>query len=298
VTATVTGKRKNFAELAGAGPMEITGSARPSRVPLHRVAPNPLNPRDDLGDVSDLAESMRKVGQLQAATVVSLGAYLAVHPEQAEAVGDVDYVTVMGSRRRLAAAMAGLSSLDIMIKDELAVDAVTLLKAATLENIDRRNFDPIEEGRAIQRMVEEVGTGTAVAEQFGKTPGWVSQRLSLLKLAPEMQRLVRSGEVPVRDARRLAGLPHDEQLARWRAEQEALRALDTQPPAGTPVGSTVDSGAGRPRPKYVSLTTVSPDLKGQVQARAKAMGVDVRELVEEALTTWLASHPTSVDGKR
>lgn len=238
------GRRVNLAQLAAqpvldaAVPQLLAApSARMLQVPLHAVAANPVNPREDVGDLADL-ESMRTAGQLQPCAVVTKAAFLAIYPDHGGHLGSADYVVVAGSRRRLAAEKFGLATLDIVVKDVLATDRATFYGASVSENIDRRNFDPLEEARAVEHLAQECGSGTKAGEILGKSKGWVSQRIALLKLSPDMQRLLRSGDLPIRDARRLAALPGDEQLTAWEQERAAFTAVN----AGVAASSDKDTG--------------------------------------------------------
>lgn len=230
------GKRIDLSQLATQAvldapvPQLLEVSARLTSVPLRAVAANPVNPRENIGDLSDL-ESMRTVGQLQPCAVVTRSAFLVIYPEHADEIGTSEYVVVAGSRRRLAAEQFGMTALDIVVRDMLATDRATFYGASVSENIDRRNFDVLEEARAVQRLAEESGSGTRAGEILGKTKGWVSQRLALLKLSAEMQTLLRAGELPIRDARRLAQLPEAEQLPAWESER-TFTAVNTQDGGG------------------------------------------------------------------
>lgn len=223
-------------------PQLLETPARMVQVPLRAVAPNPINPRTADGDLSDL-ESMRSIGQLQPCAVVTRAAFLAIYPEYAEQLGSADYVVVAGSRRRLAAEKFGLAMLDIVVQDVLATDRATFYGAAVTENIDRLNFDPIEEAHAVQHLVGECGSGVRAAEMLGKSKGWVSQRLALLKLSPDMQALLRAGDLPVRDARRLAALPAEDQLTTWEQER-TFTAVNTQPSPAASDGGHADTETG------------------------------------------------------
>lgn len=228
------GRRINLAQLAEQPVLDApvpqllaAPVARMVQVPLQAVAANPINPRADVSDLSDL-DSMRTMGQLQPCAVVTKAAFLAVYPEHGTHLGPADYVVVAGSRRRLAAEKYGLATLDIVIRDVLAADRATFYGASVSENIDRRNLDPLEEARAVEHLARECGSGTKAGEMLGKSKGWVSQRLALLKLSPAMQALLRSGDLLIRDARSLASLPESEQLPAWE-QQRAFTAVNAEP---------------------------------------------------------------------
>ena len=249
------GRRVNLAQLAAQPVLDAPVPrlpdvpARMTSVPLRAVAANPVNPREDLGGLADL-ESMRAVGQLQPCAVVTRAAFLMIYSEHADAIGSAGYVVVAGSRRRLAAEEFGLSTLDIVVRDTLAVDRATFYGASVSENIDRRNFDALEEARAVEHLVHECGSGIKAGEMLGKSKGWVSQRLALLKLSPEMQGLLRAGDLPIRDARRLAALPEPEQLTTWEQER-AFTAVNVPAKPGPDDGpgrDPSDNPTGRPDP--------------------------------------------------
>jgi hypothetical protein len=76
-------------------------------------------------------------------------------------------------------------------------------------------------------MVAEFGSADAAANKLGRSKGWVSQRRALLKLAPELQAALRAGDLAVRQARSLARVPLEEQVAAWQAAQNPEPAPTT-----------------------------------------------------------------------
>ncbi|WP_375486264.1 ParB/RepB/Spo0J family partition protein [uncultured Mycobacterium sp.] len=214
------GQRTSLASLAGAvgehSPVDQPNSGHPSRsVPLSELTANPHNPRDDVGNLDDLA-SIADI-QLQPAVVVSRGAYQRLYPEEEISTR---WVVINGCRRLAAAHKYGRGDLEIIVKDEIARDRATLITAAISENIDRTDFDVLEEARAVEELVRECGSGDAAAARLRKTKGWVSQRRALLSLAPELQVALRQGEMAIRVARSIARLPTEEQVAAWLAAQQ------------------------------------------------------------------------------
>jgi ParB family transcriptional regulator, chromosome partitioning protein len=216
------GKRTSLAALAGdvgdhsAVDEPAAGPARSA--PLEQLSANPRNPREDLGDLADLASIADM--QLQPAVVVTAEAYRALYPEDPIATR---YVVINGCRRLAAAHKYGCTTLDIVVNDAVARDRITLISAAITENVDRQDFDVIEEARAVEALVIECGRADVAGQRLHRTEGWVSQRRALLQLAPELQRALRRGELAIREARALARVPLEQQVARWRA------TLDKQP---------------------------------------------------------------------
>jgi len=251
---TVAGRRINLADLADEPPLEearvpsfADSAAHTSRV--DQVAANPLNTRDisaQSAKITDIAESIRLHGQLQPCAVVTRSAFLSIFPEHDVTIGQVAFVQVTGGRRRAAILEAGLSTIDITVKNELAESRAKFISATAAENIDREDYDPVEEARAVQMLVTECGTGKAAAERLNRTPPWVTQRLNLLKLAPPLQAALRTGEIPLREVRDLHKLTAEEQLAAltaWRdnlqpAQLTAVNSADTDTDTGTASAKT------------------------------------------------------------
>ena len=208
---------------------EATGVAPPPRVlPLAVLAPNPRNPREGVGDLEQLRSLTQT--QLQPCLVVSRAAYLRLWPQDAEQLGAAArYVVVNGCRRYAAALHFGMTELEVTVKEEVADTRESLLAAAIQENIDRQDFDLLEEAKAVEAMVLACeGSSTNAAVRLNRTKGWVSQRRALLELSDQMRAALRAGELPVRDARRLARVPRADQYAVWRREVEAAKARRAQ----------------------------------------------------------------------
>ena len=123
--------------------------------PLSELTPNPRNPRDDLGDLSDLASIADM--QLQPAVVVTKAAYLRLYPDDTITAR---YVVVNGCRRLAAAHKYGRTDLAVVVNDEIARDRITLISASIAENVDRQDFDVIEEAKAVEALVRSAAAPT------------------------------------------------------------------------------------------------------------------------------------------
>lgn len=266
--------------------VDTRADGRLYRVPLSRLAANLVNPRTDFGtedQLIDLGKSLAR-RQNQPCPVVSRGAYLKLWPDHDDRIGDVDYVLVSGERRYRAATAVGLTTLDCVVNDDFAADRKTFMEAVVSENVDRQNFDPVEEAYAVQALVSEFGSNRAVAQHFERVDGWVTQRVLLTHLAPEMQKLVRDKSMPLEAARRLGKLARDngwdagQQAVWWEEEQDrraaasAARAAARKAPKSPPVPAepvaTIPAAAAlapvprlepAPAPPAPSFTAVKPD---------------------------------------
>ncbi|MFF2411821.1 ParB/RepB/Spo0J family partition protein [Streptomyces sp. NPDC058092] len=192
------------------------------------LVPTRFNPRRNFGTEEDLKEFglVLKRRQLQPAVVVSRSAYLNLWPDESEAVGSAQYVIGNGERRFRASRAIGLTTLEVVHKEDVAKTRADFLDAVLSENNDREDLDPIERALGIETMVSELGGADKVAEHYRKSKGWVSQQRKLLKLTPELQALVSSGELPIRVGREIAGLPGGEQAAAW--ADETVRRQETK----------------------------------------------------------------------
>ncbi|NEV92486.1 ParB/RepB/Spo0J family partition protein [Streptomyces tendae] len=204
--------------------MNGEGKRPPASVPLAELAHNPFNPRDEYTDIEETAESLRTRGQVQPVTVARRAAFLRAHPDQEELLGTAEYVVIDGNRRLKAAIAAGLAELRIDVNDDLAATAADILESALIANVHRVDVPPLDQAKAIQQLVDVHGSQGKVAKRLGKTPAWVSQRLALLELTPDLQSAVEAGELKVEPARRIGRLPKAQQAP---AAQEAMAASKT-----------------------------------------------------------------------
>ncbi|MBF6137826.1 ParB/RepB/Spo0J family partition protein [Nocardia otitidiscaviarum] len=189
---------------------------RALEIALKDLVANPLNPRE-IVKVDDLA-SIAEI-QLQPVLIVDREAFLKLWPELESELGSAKYVVINGCRRLQAAHEFGRTTLEVVIKNEVAASRATLRAASLRENVQRENLDVLDEAKGVQALVADCeGNGAAAGRQLGKTKMWVSQRLALLKLTPELQAKLRAGELAVREARELGRVPAEEQVARWEAQ--------------------------------------------------------------------------------
>jgi ParB family chromosome partitioning protein len=266
---------------------------RADNVPVAQVAANPLNSRDvdaRPDKVTQLGHSIAEHGQLQPSAVVTRAAFLAIFPEFEERIGHARWVQITGARRRAAILERGLSTIDIVVKDDRAQSRTAFLAATTAENLDREDLDPIEEARAVQHLLDEFGTVRAVATHMSRSPGWVTQRTNLLKLAPEVQAALRVDDDNETDVRRLplrdVRTWHEfdparqlEALEQWRKKQgpaaAAGESATDKPTATTPVRLSRTAAAIR------RLGGTPVEIAASL--RAEMASDDLRALAEELL---------------
>ena len=135
---------------------------------VENILPHPDNPRKDLGDLSELAASIKENGVLQNLTVVRSG-----HPKQ-----DV-YTCIIGHRRLAAAKIAGLSTVPCVITEMSEVDQV---KTMLMENMQRSDLTITEQADGFQMMLDLGADVDEIAVQSGFSKTTIHHRLQLREL--------------------------------------------------------------------------------------------------------------------
>ncbi|MFE9468767.1 ParB/RepB/Spo0J family partition protein [Streptomyces virginiae] len=255
VTQPMSSRAAAFARFSGQDAEATEQPARPAegmRLAVDSLAHNPYNPREELQDIEDLADSLAARGLIQPVAVVTRQAFLTAHPDHEQSIGDAAYVVVDGNRRLAAAVMAGLDDLPAHLDDSLAEDADTLLENALVAAVHNKDLEPIEQARALQKLVAKHGSQRQVAKALHKSSGWVTQRLALLKLTPELQQAVEAKTLPVEVARQVGQLPQQQQQG---AAEEALASR----------AAAKSRRKSEPAPDDGAYAVSTPPRDGQVQ---------------------------------
>ena len=210
---------RGLADLLGQSasrPAPAAGTAEPAAAPVtvgEELAKLPLDllqrgkyqPRVDMRPetLQELADSIKAQGVVQPIVVRPInvpGAATGNGP----APSPQHYEIIAGERRWRAAQMAGLAEIPAVIRripDEAAI------AVALIENIQRENLNPLEEARALERLINEFAlTHQQAAEAVGRSRAGVSNLLRLLELAPEVSERVEKREIEMGHARALLAL--------------------------------------------------------------------------------------------
>ncbi|WP_329295556.1 ParB/RepB/Spo0J family partition protein [Streptomyces sp. NBC_01455] len=240
VTQPMSSRAASFAAFAGQAPAAPAGPSplQTPSVPIDQLAANPYNPRVTFAAIEEMADSVTNKGIIQPLTVVTRDAFLAAHPDHTQDLAAAQYVVVDGNRRLAGAKLAGLDVVPVHIDDALAHDADTLLETALTAAVQHEDLEPLDEAKALERLVEVHGSQRAVARALGKSSGWVTQRLALLKLTPELKQAVEDKTLPVKIARTVGQLPEQQQQS---AAEDALaqraKAKTQKPRSAYPVST-------------------------------------------------------------
>lgn len=184
-------------------------------VPVDRIRANPYQPRTDFeeGALSDLVESIRANGLLQP---------LVVRPTEE------GWEVVAGERRLRALRKLGWARAPVVVR-ELSDEQMLVL--ALVENLQRENLSPIEEGEGYRELMEAFDlTQSQVAKRVGKDRSTVANILRLLELDDEVKQMVGAGALSAGHARAILGLDGSEaqiELAREVVEGDlSVRATE------------------------------------------------------------------------
>ncbi len=170
---------------------------------ISKIHPNPWQPRRDFDEESlrALAASIKEKGLIQPITV-----------RNRENDGSFEYELVTGERRLRAAEMAGLTVIPSIIAS-YADD--NMAEMALIENLQREDLNPIEEGEAYQSLIDTYALSVNdMAERVGKSRSYVANILRLMGLADEVKAMLREKKLTIGQARPLLALESaEEQIA-------------------------------------------------------------------------------------
>jgi ParB family chromosome partitioning protein len=174
-----------------------------ARLPLDLLQKGKYQPRIDMRPetLQELADSIKAQGVIQP---------IVVRPVGTPGVGESQrYEIIAGERRWRAAQMAGLNEIPAVIRhipDEAAI------AVALIENIQRENLNPLEEARALERLISEFElTHQEAADAVGRSRSGVTNLLRLLELAPEVCDRVERREIEMGHARAIGALANRKQ---------------------------------------------------------------------------------------
>ncbi|QND54056.1 ParB/RepB/Spo0J family partition protein [Phyllobacterium sp. 628] len=171
------------------------------QIPIEFVTRNPRNPRRLFteGDLEDLTQSIREHGIVQPVVV-----------RPAKDLPD-RFELIAGERRWRAAQRAGLTTIPVIIRE---VDDRVALELAIIENVQRADLNPIEEGMGYQLLIDDHDyTQADLAQVIGKSRSHVANTLRLLKLPEPVRDMITNGALSAGHARTLITAENPNALA-------------------------------------------------------------------------------------
>ncbi len=204
---------------------ETIKSALVNEIPIAQIEVNPYQPRTEFDEESlkELSESIRQYGIIQPITV--------------RKIDEDRYQLISGERRLRASILLNLETIPAYIRQ---ANDQEMLEMALVENIHRKDLDPIEIALSYQRLIEECNlTQEQLSERVGKNRSTIANFLRLLKLPDEIQLGLRQNKISVGHARALINIEDTDtqrmiyqQIIRYdfsvRKVEDIVRELNTE----------------------------------------------------------------------
>src|SRR5690349_20479351 len=146
--------------------------------PIEQIDPNPNQPRQVMGDLSELMASVAEKGILEPLVVRQRGDR---------------YQIVAGERRYQAAVQVGIRELPVVIRD---VDDTEVIELALIENLQRKDLTAFEEAEALHALAQKSAyTHEALARKLGKSRTSITESLALNAMPEDVKNLCRLADI-------------------------------------------------------------------------------------------------------
>ena len=231
------------------------------QIPVELLQRGQYQPRNDMrqDSLEDLANSIKAQGVVQPIVARPL-----------QKTGDVQhYEIVAGERRWRAAQLAGLAEIPAVVRDVPDESAIAM---ALIENIQRENLNPLEEARALDRLIREFDlTHAEAATAVGRSRASVSNLLRLQDLSEKVKPLLEGRQIEMGHARALLGItdPTQQYDAARQVVRKGLSVRETE----KLVQRMLSGGASRPAKK---AATVNADIRRLEIEISEKLGAKVR----------------------
>ena len=231
-------------------------------VALETIQVNPYQPRTyfDEDSLNELATSIRELGVIQPITVRKLGD---------------TYQLVSGERRFRASKLIGNKTIPAYIR---TANDQEMLEMALVENIQRKNLDPIEIALSYQRLIDEIQlTQENLSARVGKKRSTVANYLRLLKLDPILQTGMRDGFISMGHGRALINVSDsNDQLSIYKKIlKDKLSVRQTEELVKNLKGNTSQSkSVNKKLPKYIkeSILSINKYLNQKIDVTINSKG--------------------------
>jgi ParB family chromosome partitioning protein len=215
-------------------------------IPISQIVRNPYQPRQEFNteELAELQESLKASGLLQPITV-------------RRRPGKDGFELIAGERRLRAATKLGWKEIPAIIKE---IDDRTILTLALVENLQRADLNPIEEGEGYHQLSQDFGlTQQQIAETVGKDRTTIANMLRLLQLPEAVRKLLQEGQLTMGHAKVLLGLDDPAKIVSIAREivKDGLTVREVEQRLREVGGTKIGKKAGRPR----AVDRQSPELK-------------------------------------
>lgn len=178
--------------------LEAEREEKVQEINIKEIRPNPYQPRKvfDPAAIKELQLSIQEHGILQPIILRKT---------------IKGYEIVVGERRYRAAKEAGLETVPAVVRE---LNEQQMMELAVLENLQREDLNPIEEGIAYQTLIEKLKlTQEELAKRLGKSRPHLANHIRLLSLPPKIQQLISEGKISMGHGRALLGLRKKDKLS-------------------------------------------------------------------------------------
>ena len=188
-------------------------------IPCSSLFPHKDNPRKDLGDISELASSIKEKGVMQNLTVIP-------------GTKDDTYTVIIGHRRLAAAKAAGLETVPCVIVEMSYEDQIATM---LLENIQRNDLTPYEQAQGFQLMLDLGETIETISDKTGLSKSTVRRRVKLADLDQNTLMKVSARQISIGDLDRLSEIEDEQErnkvlrhIGTNNFENEFKKAIESQ----------------------------------------------------------------------
>jgi len=255
------GMTRPVMEAAHGGETTADSAGDLRRLPLAKLRPGRYQPRVHMPPeaLEELAESIRVQGIVQ--------------PILVRAVDDGHFEIIAGERRFRAARLAGLDEVPALVRE---LDDRAALSVALIENIQRQDLNPMEEARALARLVAEFElTHEEAALAVGRSRVAVSNLIRLLNAVEAVRAALEAGQIEMGHARALLALPEAAQVHALRAVREqALSVRATEALVRERLAGAESLARSQPRPAP-SEREADPNVQRLAQDLSERLGAPV-----------------------
>jgi len=230
-------------------------------IPIEDIEPNPQQPRQNLGDLSELTASIQEKGVLEPLLVREVGGRFQI---------------IAGERRYRAAVEAGYAELPCIIRETSDAE---MMELALIENLQRKDLTAFEEADGLTMLAKRYGyTHEMMAGKLGKSRSSVTEVLSLTAMPEEVRELCRLADIRSKSVLL--------QVVRQSSPEKMVTLIDRLQKAGTTrasvrrITATPTKPRGRGRPRHYVFKYAPRGGPVALSLRFKKFEVERRDVID------------------
>jgi ParB family chromosome partitioning protein len=226
-------------------------------VPIETLDPNPNQPRQVMGDLSELMASVAEKGIIEPLIVRQRGGR---------------YQIIAGERRYHAAVQVGLREVPVVIRE---VDDIEVMELALVENLQRKDLTPFEESEALHQLAQRCNyTHEDMARKLGKSRTAITESLSLQNMPEEVRNLCRLADITAKSTLL--------QIVRQSDPQKMMALVERLADQGAATRQEVRKETAKPkagRPRFFVFSFKPPTKAFDLRLSFKKSRVDKDEII-------------------